>query len=204
MSERRVAHVEGKREVAAHAVALIAPGDFVYLDSGTTVGALVERIRETDATYVTNSVAHAQVLLAKGCRVLLPAGELKPVTEAIVGEQAIASIRRYHFTIGFFGVNGITPQAGFTTPEIDEALIKEAAMRHTLKPYVLADASKFQAVAPVTFGDIDHATIICDDVPPQFADLPNIVVASHVASHASGDNASGAVPGRGANEGALT
>lgn len=32
------------------------------------------------------------------CRVFLPGGELKEVTEAIVGAQAIDSLKRYNFT----------------------------------------------------------------------------------------------------------
>ena len=55
------------------------------------------------------------------CRVFLPGGELKEVTKAIVGAQAIYSLKRYNFTKGFFGANGVHRERGLTTPDITEA-----------------------------------------------------------------------------------
>ena len=76
-------------------------------------------------------------------KVLLVGGELKSSTEAIVGGQATEMIRRYHFTKGFFGTNGVTKKTGFTTPEASEAVVKEIAMAHCRDRYVLADHDKF-------------------------------------------------------------
>lgn len=74
-------------------------------------------------------------------------GMVKPVTEAVVGEDAIASLERLHFTLGFWGTNGISLSAGFTTPELSEAKVKEVSIAHTQSPYVLADATKFDQVS---------------------------------------------------------
>ena len=42
---------------------------------------------------------------------------LKGSTEALVGGYAAASLKKFHFTKGFFGTNGLTKKAGFTTPD---------------------------------------------------------------------------------------
>lgn len=63
------------------------------------------------------------------------------------------------------GTNGIDEKRGFTTPDIDEALIKEAAMKHAYISYVLADFSKFRKVSSVTFAKLSSACIITDSIP---------------------------------------
>ena len=161
-SERRSLNAEQKDAVGRLAASLIGPDDFVYIDAGTTTAALVEHLAETRATFMTNSLATAQRLLQRGCRTLVPSGELKPVTEAIVGEAAVESIRHYNFTIGFFGTNGADVRTGFTTPELGEACVKRTALEHTLHPFVMCDASKFSKVSLVTFAEFGSASIICD------------------------------------------
>ena len=118
---------------------------------------LLDYLEEKNATFVTNAVAHAQKLAEMGMKVLLVGGELKSSTEAIVGGQATEMIRRYHFTKGFFGTNGVTKKTGFTTPEASEAVVKEIAMAHCRDRYVLSDHDKFGKVSSVTFGAFESA-----------------------------------------------
>ena len=178
VGEKHDVNLAQKMLIARYAASLIAPDDFVFIDAGSTTGCLVEAITQTAATYVTNSLENARVLFEKGCRVFIPAGEVKTVTGALVGEQTVETLRRFRFTIGFFGTNGATPDAGFTTPEAGEAFVKETALSHTLKPYVLCDASKFEVVSPVAFAAFDDAVVVTDSVPAELADYPNIIVAA--------------------------
>ena len=151
-----------KRTIAAYAATLIAPDDFVFIDGGSTTECLVDAITETRATFLTNSLPHAQRLLAKGCRTLLPGGEVKQATEVLVGAETVNAIRRYHFTIGFWGTNGAGLETGFTTPEFSEAAVKQISLEHTVRPYVLADSSKFSAISLITFAEFMDATVITD------------------------------------------
>ena len=94
------------------------------------------------------------------CRVFLPGGELKEVTEAIVGAQAIDSLKRYNFTKGFFGANGVHRERGLTTPDITEALVKEKAMEQCANRYVLADSTKINQISSVTFAGFEEGMIL--------------------------------------------
>ena len=76
----------------------IAPGDFVYLDAGTTTELLIEYITSHQAVFVTNAISHAKRLAERGFTVYLLGGEFKAVTEAIVGEEAVAALEKYNFT----------------------------------------------------------------------------------------------------------
>ncbi len=156
-----------KTRIAEYAASLIKPGDYVYLDSGTTTEYMTEFITEKNATYVTNAVSHAKDMVRKGLRVLLIGGELKENTEAIVGADAILNIQKYHFTKGFFGVNGISMNQGFTTPDVREALIKRVAFENTQagERYILADHDKFGISSTVTFADSGGTVIITDSYP---------------------------------------
>ncbi len=153
-----------KRAIGAYAAQLITPQDFVFVDGGSTTEYLVDAITETGATYLTNSLPHAQKLLAKGCRTLLPGGEVKSATEVLVGAETVNHIRRYHFTIGFWGTNAVELETGFTTPEFSEAAVKQIALEQTVRPYVLCDSSKFSKVSLITFADFDDAQIITDQL----------------------------------------
>ncbi len=165
LAGRQELNMAQKRVIAVHAASLITPQDFVFIDGGTTTECLVEAITETKATYLTNSLPHAQRLLAKGCRTLLPGGEVKPVTEVLVGAETVNTIRRYHFTIGFWGTNGAGLETGFTTPEFSEAAVKQISLEHTVRPYVLCDSSKFSKISLITFADFSDAIVITDRLP---------------------------------------
>ncbi len=159
---RQSLYMDEKRAIGAYAATLIEPDDFVFIDGGTTTTCLVDALTETRATYLTNSLPHAQRLLAKGCHTLLPGGELKPATEVLVGAETVNAIRRYHFTVGFWGTNGAGPESGFTTPEFSEAAVKQISLEHTVRPYVVCDSSKFTKTSLITFADFMDATVITD------------------------------------------
>lgn len=165
-----------KKKIGKYAASLIGSDEFVYIDAGTSTASMLEFMNIEGVSFVTNAVAHAQKLAAMGARVYLLGGELKGSTEAIVGNSAVRTLYGYHFTKGFFGTNGISRQEGFTTPDADEAIIKETAMSQCRKAYVLADSTKFNQVSSVTFGELSAAMIITDEMPAGYEKLGNMIV----------------------------
>ncbi len=95
-----------------------------------------------------------------------------------MGPDANAAISRYHFTLGFWGTNGVTKKDGFTTPDIYEAEVKRLAMAQTIHRFVLCDASKMGRTSLVTFGAMDDAVIVTSSLPAgsEFADCDNVEV----------------------------
>ena len=157
-----------KSIIAEYAASLVEQGDFVYIDAGTTTGYMLG--------YLTNAVTHAKKLALQGNKVILIEGELKGSTEALVGGYAAASLKKFHFSKGFFGTNGLTKKAGFTTPDTSEALVKNKAMEQCKECYVLADQSKFDKISPVTFQQFGRATIITESKPEGYMECENIIV----------------------------
>ena len=160
VAEKMGLKLEEKDRIAKYAAGLIQDEDFVYIDAGTTTGDILKFLKVTRAVFVTNAVVHAQTLAGRGFKVLLVGGELKSTTEAVIGNQAMNTIRGYHFTKGFFGTNGVDIERGFTTPDIKEAMVKDEALHRSKKRYILCDNSKFEKISSVTFADIKEAKII--------------------------------------------
>lgn len=163
--QKQELQTEEKREIARYAASLIEPDDCVYLDAGTTTGWMIEYIREAKATYVTNALSHAKRLADKGFTVILIGGEPKSATDAVVGAEAVLNLQKYHFSKGFFGVNGVERTSGFTTPDAKEAMVKQVAVKNTPSEhrYFLATASKFGEVYAVTFAGFEGGVILTED-----------------------------------------
>ena len=76
----------------------------------------------------------------------LPGGLLRPETEAIVGAPTVTSLQRYNFTKAFMGANGVALDAGFTTPDPEEAAVKAAAVHRAREAWFLVDDAKFSRI----------------------------------------------------------
>lgn len=157
---RKEQNKDSKIAIAKYAAALITDDDFVYLDAGTTTELMIPFITAKNATFVTNGFSHARKLSEAGFLTYILGGEIKFPTEAVVGEEAILTLFKYHFTKGFWGSNGVTPSGGFSTPDVKEALVKQMSMNRTRERYVLCDATKFSQISCVTFADFSDATVI--------------------------------------------
>lgn len=176
VAQKAELYQEEKQRIARAAASLIGKNEFVYLDAGTTTGCMLDYLAEPAAVYVTNAVVHAQRLAARGFRVILIGGELKSSTEAVIGSQAMDMLKNYHFSKGFFGANGISRTAGFTTPDANEALIKKTAMQQCMECYVLADHSKAGRVSSVTFAPFGTAKVLTDCVTEGYEEETSFLV----------------------------
>ena len=153
---------EEKIAIAQYAASLIEDGDFCFIDAGTTTERLIDFLPKKDVSFVTNGFVHAKKLALKGFKTYIPAGEIKNTTEAIVGAECVSSLQNYNFTKCFMGANGISLTAGISTPDRNEALVKSTAVNRSRIAYVLADHSKFDRIASVTFAQMGSTQIITD------------------------------------------
>ena len=167
MQAKETLAVPQKRAIAAAAAALIHAEDFVFIDAGSTTLELVRALQgeALQANYVTNGVAHARTLAQKGCRVFLPGGLLRPQTEAIVGAAAVSSLQQYNFTKAFMGANGVALEAGFTTPDPEEAAVKATVVHRARESWFLVDDAKFARICPAVIADLHSGAILTNRCP---------------------------------------
>ena len=174
--QRRERNKGAKEKIAKYAAGLIEPGDFVYIDAGTTTDLMIDFITVRQAVFVTNAISHAKRLAERGFTVYLLGGEFKAVTEAIVGEEAVTTLEKYNFTKGFWGTNGVSLQKGYSTPELKEAMVKKKSMENCKECFVLADESKFNQISSVTFAPFEGATVITTGLSlPAYKKCKNVI-----------------------------
>lgn len=181
MAVRAAKNIDIKQHLAQYAAKLITPDDFVFLDSGTTIDILVDMLTVTNCHFVTNNLSSACKLAAAGNSVHILGGSLDPTISATIGADTYLDLKKYNFTLGFFGVNGIHRRGGFSTPIAADAVVKQAAIKQCKRSFVLADPSKFDCVANVTFANLGDATIITTEVPDiVWHSLASIVEVDHL------------------------
>lgn len=174
MAAKESLAVSQKQSIAEAAAALITAEDFVYVDAGTSTLAMVRALSgpALEAHYVTNGIAHARLLAQKSCHVCLPGGLLRPRTEAIIGAAAVTALQQFNFTKAFMGANGVAMDAGFTTPDPEEAAVKAAAIRRARQTWFLTDDSKFGRIYPAVISALRDAAILTNRCPdPKYGQL---------------------------------
>lgn len=158
--DKKSQFIHQKDGMAKYAASFVQDGESIYLDSGTTTFEMIKYLKEKDIVVVTNGLSHIEALINHEIPCFILGGRVKQKTKAIIGYEALTLLNRYKFDKCFIGSNGVHPIHGFTTPDPEEALIKEHAIKSSATTYVLVDESKFGEVSFTKFADLEEATII--------------------------------------------
>ncbi|WP_214881227.1 MULTISPECIES: DeoR/GlpR family DNA-binding transcription regulator [unclassified Exiguobacterium] len=158
--EKRDRFVDEKVAIARKAATFIEDGMSIYLDAGTTTQAMVPFLEGKKIVVVTNSLPIANELFDLDIKTFVIGGELKRSTQALVGYNARESMMNYRVDLAFLGMNGIDLEAGYTTPDPEEALVKKTAIELAQTSFVLADASKIGKRTFSRVATLDAAQLI--------------------------------------------
>jgi DeoR family fructose operon transcriptional repressor len=159
-NEKLDKNINEKSVIAKYAASLIEDGDCVYIDAGTTTFEMIKYLNTTKVFIVTNGLKHIDLLVEKGINSYIIGGKVKAITKAIIGIDALKNLEKFRFDKAFMGINGIHYEYGYTTPDSEEAIMKETAINLTKQAYVLADESKFGEVSFCKVSEIKKAEII--------------------------------------------
>lgn len=167
LTDREPAFVAQKTRIAQAALAYLPPaGSTVLFDAGTSVARLAGAVPPGSlGTVVTNSVpVAAQLAMTNGgTQVHLLGGRVRGLTQATVGGETVAALGRLRCDVAFVGTNGVSLAHGFSTPDPDEAAVKEAMVDSARKVIVLADSSKIGVELLVTFAPIAAVDVLVTD-----------------------------------------
>lgn len=153
-----------KRRIAEHAAGLVKAGDTVYLDGGSTVLELARILAgRADITAVTNSLRAAIELSGRGPRLILVGGELRRLSQTVVGALTLNLLEQLHFNLAFMGTMGLTAADGLTTSDPGEALTKRLAMQRADRVVLLADGGKVGQVSFAQAGRISDLDLFITD-----------------------------------------
>ena len=153
-----------KRRIAEAALAFVGPGDTIYLDGGSTVLELARLLRDrTNVTVVTNSLHAAHELAGRGPRLMVIGGELRRLSQTMVGPLTRLILNELHLDKAFMGTIGFTLKEGLTTTDPGEAFTKELVMGQARQVIVLADSSKAGKLSFARAGSWDKVHVLITD-----------------------------------------
>lgn len=138
-----------KEAIGRRAASLVASGDSIAIDSGTTALEFAQSlVGRQNLTVVTPSLLVANVLSGQqGIKLVLTGGIVRPGEGSLVGDLAEQAWRGLFVDRLFLGVGAVDPETGLSEYNWDDALVKRAMVHSAKEVIVLADASKFGRVA---------------------------------------------------------
>jgi len=163
------ARQDEKARIAAAAAAMVHDGATIALAAGTTVAALARALAgKSNLTVVTNAVNIAWELTRNpSIHLVITGGRVRERSYAMVGPTAEQALRELAVDIAFVGVNGISPEFGFTTPNQEEAQVHRLMLHRARRAVILSDSSKFGRVAFARIASAQEVhTLITDNLAP--------------------------------------
>lgn len=147
-----------KVAIGRAAARLVATGDSIYLDAGSTsmafALALVQRPDLHDVVIVTSGLTIALALESAIPRltVIVTGGTLRPRQHSLVSPFAASMLDALTLDIAFIGCNGVHPIEGVTNINLAEAEIKSRVRARSRRGILLADATKLGQTALAAIG----------------------------------------------------
>jgi DeoR/GlpR family transcriptional regulator of sugar metabolism len=161
---RMHANADAKRSIGAETAALINDGETVLLDGGTTGVAVAEALLGRDITVCALSFRVAAVLAASSTvRLMIAGGMVRPGEQSLVGPAVQRTLDDHRFDTYVMTVSGVSPSAGLTEWNLDDAAVKRAGLHVAARALVACDASKFGQVAFGRICGIDEVDIFVTD-----------------------------------------
>lgn len=162
LNEKKDLNLDKKKKIAQIAKRFINEGDIIYISGGTTTLELAKILFDVkDLVVFTNAINILLELVNNSeIRVKLVGGDFRKKTFSMVGQEAINFLDRYNFDKAFVGVNGISVSEGFTTPNELEAIVDGEVIKRSKEVFILADETKFGAVAFSTICKIEDVDYI--------------------------------------------
>lgn len=156
--------VREKRRIAQAALEFAGAGETIYLDGGSTVLELARLLRDrTNLTVVTNSLRAAHELAGRGPRLILIGGELRRLSQTLVGPLTRLTLEQLHLDKAFMGTIGMSLKEGLTTTDPSEAYTKELVMQQARQVILLADSSKAGKVSFARAGGLERVHVVITD-----------------------------------------
>lgn len=165
VSERSQVMAEEKQRIAKAASAHVPAGGTILIDAGTTTGALASLLpTDRELTVITNALPIAMTLSTRrNVELLFVGGRVRGVTLACVDDWAIRALDGLRVDVTFTATNGISVDAGLTTPDLSEAAVKRAMIQVGRRVIVLADHTKVGREHFARFGQLDDIDLLITD-----------------------------------------
>jgi len=173
-SEKTVINQKLKEQIGRAAADLVADGQTIFIDSGSTAYQLAVHLQgKKNLTVITPDLYVAVALSANSdTQVIVAGGLVRPHQFNCIGGYAEQIARSLNADTFFLAVDGVDIEKGVTVTNIAEARLKQFMISASQQTVMITDHTKFGRVAManvVELTRVDH--IITDsDIHPMFVD----------------------------------
>jgi DeoR/GlpR family transcriptional regulator of sugar metabolism len=141
-------NTEAKHRIAAAVAGLLADGESVVLDSGTTCLEVARLLHDRRMTVMPLSLHAVNALSSSpSLTLLVPGGRPRPGELALTGPLTLASLSALRFDTAVIGCCGLSATEGMTAFDLEDAEVKRAAIKSARRVIAAVDASKLTRTA---------------------------------------------------------
>jgi DeoR/GlpR family transcriptional regulator of sugar metabolism len=164
---KQLRSVEQKRIIGRLAAGLLANGDQVFLDSGTTCCEMVPYLKQMHGvTVLSNSARLVLQLNAPGLSVFLIGGEYRPDRMDTVGPMAMTALNQVRGYMAFIGADGLSVDFGPSASDAASAQLHRRVVENAREAVLLVDSSKFGGASLFQIVDWSRISKIVTDREP--------------------------------------
>lgn len=149
--QRQLQSPEAKRRIGLEALKFLQPGFTCFLDSGTTIHAVAEVIREQlvlPLTIVTGNLPVAEALAqVEEIQVFLLGGRFLQRQSVLLGDRACDTARKWKFDLAFMGSEGLDA-AGVWNSQHDVVKLQKTVMERSDNVAFCLDRTKIGSRGP--------------------------------------------------------
>ncbi|MFJ6728400.1 MULTISPECIES: DeoR/GlpR family DNA-binding transcription regulator [unclassified Streptomyces] len=159
-----------KRRIAEETASLIADGETVLLDSGTTCLEVARRLRGRRVTVMPLSLQAIHLLgdSPGPTALIVPGGRPRATEGALIGPLTLASLAALRFDTAVVGCCGLGAAEGLTAYDLDEAAVKQAVVASSRRVVAATDGSKLGRTAHAYVGPAGLVhTLVTDTSAPE-------------------------------------
>lgn len=167
---RSVSNIDEKNKLAHLASRYIRNGETIYIDSGTTTPYLMRYIpQDCHITIISNSLnVYNESESLPNANVISTGGLFYRYTNSFIGVSAVNMLGNYHINKAFMAATGITIETGATNNSFHEAEMKKAVVSQCKNIILMADSSKIDKAASISFCPLKSlSAFVTDKKPPQ-------------------------------------
>ncbi len=160
---------DAKHRIAAEVSRLIADGETILLDSGTTCLDVARQLRGRQVTVMPLSLQAIHVLSDPPgpTTLIVPGGRPRTGEGALTGPLTLASLAALRFDTAILGCCGLSAAEGLTAYDLDDAAVKKAIIASANRIIAAADGSKLGRTAHAHVGPSGLAhTLVTDTTAP--------------------------------------
>ena len=161
-------HREAKLRIAEAVAAMVADGDSLMLDTGSTTAYVALALgRHSNLLIITNCLEIARTLTSRnGNRVYLAGGELRADDAAIFGPAALEFVRQFEVDHAVLSIGAVSRRAAFMDYHLCESEFSRAVIGQAAHVIVAADQSTLGRRAAIKVCDADAVDVLVTDAAP--------------------------------------